>query len=86
MKALAFIRAFETFMARRGTPDIVINDNFKTFKSSIGNKFMLCLGVPQKFILPASTCWGCVLQAINEIGEIGENVIKKDSWKTIVKL
>ena len=58
MKALAFIRAFETFMARRGTPNIVINDNFKTFKLSVGNKFMLCLGVPQKFILPASTWWG----------------------------
>ena len=58
MKALAFIRAFETFMARRGTPDIVINYNFKTFKSSVGNKFMLCLGAPQKFILPASTWWG----------------------------
>ena len=58
MKALAFIRAFETFMARRGSPNIVINDNFKTFKLSVGNKLMLCLGVPQKFILPASTLWG----------------------------
>ena len=58
MNAFAFIRAFETFMARQGTPDVVINDNFKTFKSSVGNKFMLCLGVPQKFILPASTWWG----------------------------
>ena len=26
---------------------------------------------------------GCVLQVISEIGEISENVIKKDSWKII---
>ena len=58
MKALAFIRAFERFTARRGTPDIIINDNFKTFKSSVVKKFMLCLGVRQKFILPASPWWG----------------------------
>ena len=56
MKALAFIRAFERFTARRGTPDIIINDNFKTFKSSVVKKFMLCLGVRQKFILPAHFC------------------------------
>ena len=58
MKALAFIRAFERFTARRGTPDVIINDNFKTFKSSVVKKFMLCLGVRQKFILPASPWWG----------------------------
>ena len=58
MKALAFIRAFERFTARRGIPDVIINDNFKTFKSSVVKKFMLCLGVRQKFILPASPWWG----------------------------
>ena len=56
MKALAFIRAFERFTARRGTPDVIIN--LKTFKSSVVKKFMLCLGVRQKFILPASPWWG----------------------------
>ena len=58
MKALAFIKAFERFMARQGTPDVVISDNFKTFKSSVVKKFMLRLGVQQKFTLPASPWWG----------------------------
>ena len=55
MKTLAFIRAFERFTARLGTPDVIINDNFKTFKSSVVKKFMLCFGVQQKFILPVSS-------------------------------
>ena len=42
----AFLRGFKRFTARRGTPDIIINDNFKT------------QGVKQKFILPASPWWG----------------------------
>ena len=58
MKALVFVRAFERFTARRGTPDVVVNDNFKTFKLSVVKKFMLCLGVRQKFILPTSPWWG----------------------------
>ena len=58
MKALAFIKAFERFMARRGTLDVVISDNFKTFKSSVVKKFMLRVGVQQKFTLPASPWWG----------------------------
>ena len=58
MKALAFVRAFERFTARRGTPDVIVNDNFKTFKSSVVKKFILCLGVRQKCILPASPWWG----------------------------
>ena len=52
MKALAFIRAIERFTARREAP--IINDMFKTFKSSVVNKFMLCSEVRQKFILPAT--------------------------------
>ena len=58
MKTLAFIKAFERFTARRGTPDVIINDNFKTFKSSVFKKIMLRLGVRQKFILPVSPGWG----------------------------
>ena len=58
MKALAFIKAFERFMARRGTPDVVISDNFKSFKLSVVKKFMLRFGVQQKFTLPASPWWG----------------------------
>ena len=37
---------------------VVISDNFKTFKSSVVKKFMLRLGVQQKFTLPASPWWG----------------------------
>ena len=40
MKALAFIRAFERFTARRRTPYVIINDNFETFKLSVVKKFM----------------------------------------------
>ena len=59
MKPLASIRrAFKRFTARLRTPYVIINDNFKTFKSSVVKKFMLCLGVRQKFILPASPWWG----------------------------
>ena len=58
MKVAAFIRAFGRFTARRGNPDITINDNFKTFKSSNVKKFMLYQGIRQRFILPASPWWG----------------------------
>ena len=58
MKALAFIKACERFMARRGTPNVVISDNFKSFKLSVVKKFMLRFGVQQKFTLPASPWWG----------------------------
>ena len=52
MKTLAFIRAIERFTARREAP--IINDMFKTFKSPVVKKFMLCSEVRQKFILPAT--------------------------------
>ena len=52
------LRGFKRFMARRGVPDLVISDNFKTFKSSEVKKFMLLQGVKQLFILPASPWWG----------------------------
>ena len=58
MKALAFIKACEGFMARRGTPDVVSSDNFKSFKLSVVKKFMLRFGVQQKFTLSASPWWG----------------------------
>ena len=64
MKALAFIRAFERFTARRGTPDVIVNYNFKTRKSCFVKKFMLCLEVRQKFILPASPWWGGLFERL----------------------
>ena len=54
MKAPAFIRAFKQFIARCGVPDIVISDNFKTFKSIQVKRFMTHNSISQKFILPAA--------------------------------
>ncbi|XP_047146189.1 uncharacterized protein LOC124819048 [Hydra vulgaris] len=58
MKIPAFIRAFKRFAARRGFPDLIISDNFKTFISKEFKKFMMKNDVQQKFILPASPWWG----------------------------
>jgi len=57
MKSAAFIRSFKRFTARRGKPSEIINDNFKTFKSSEVKSYMLKAGVRQRFILPASPWW-----------------------------
>ena len=53
-----FLRGFERFLARRGVPDLIIHDNFKTFKSREVKRFMLGLGTRQQFILTASSWWG----------------------------
>ena len=47
-----FLRRFKRFMARRGSPDVIIHDNFKTLKASAVKKFMLLQGIKQNFILP----------------------------------
>ncbi|XP_066925606.1 uncharacterized protein [Clytia hemisphaerica] len=54
----SFIRAFKRFVARRGTPSLVISDNAKTFRSSTVKRFMTSLNIKQRFILPASPWWG----------------------------
>ena len=48
----------ERFASRRGTPNEIINDNFKTFKSKEVKHLMTQLHVRQRFILPASPWWG----------------------------
>ena len=58
MNVSAFLRAFRRFCSRRGTPEMIINDNFKTFKSKAVKRYMTQQGVSQKFILPASPWWG----------------------------
>ena len=58
MSIHGFLKGFKRFMARRGVPDLVISDNFKTFRSSEVKKFMLLQGIGQRFILPASPWWG----------------------------
>ena len=57
MSIHGFLWGFKRFMARRGVPDLVISDNFKTFRSSEVKKFILLEGVRQRFILPASPWW-----------------------------
>ena len=54
----SFLRGYRRFAARRGTPDKIINDNFKTFKSDDVKSFMATQGVEQQFFLPASPWWG----------------------------
>ncbi|XP_065678999.1 uncharacterized protein LOC100199492 [Hydra vulgaris] len=58
MKIPAFIRAFKRFAARRGFPDLIISDSFKTSISKEVKIFMIKNDVQQKFILPASPWWG----------------------------
>ena len=58
MSVDGFLRGFKRFMARRGIPELIIGDNFKTFKSAEVKKFMMLQGVTRKFILPASPWWG----------------------------
>ena len=58
MQVPAFLRGFKRFTARRGTPDLIINDNAKTFKSTYVKRYMIQRGVKQRFILPASPWWG----------------------------
>ena len=45
-------------MARRGVPNVIVNDNFKTFKAVEVKRFMVSYGITQRFILPASPWWG----------------------------
>ena len=58
MSVDGFLRGIKRFMARRGIPDFIVSDNFKTFKSAEVKKFMLLHGITQRFILPASPWWG----------------------------
>ena len=54
MSTDSFLQAFKRFIARKGTPDMIIHDNFKTFKSYEVKSFMLQKGVEQRCILPFS--------------------------------
>ena len=83
MKALVFIIAFEGFIAYTGTPKDLINDSFKTFKSSIVKNLMLYLGVRQKFVLPVWLWWDGLYEQLVRWVKMS---LKKDSWKIIVKL
>ena len=58
MSVSGFLRGFKRFMVRRGVPDVIANDNFKTFKSLEVKRLLVSQGVTQQFILPASPWWG----------------------------
>ena len=50
----SFLRGFKRFSSRRGMPDRVICDNFKTFKANEVKNYFVNHSVKQSFILPAS--------------------------------
>ena len=50
----SFLRGFKRFSSRRGMPDRVISDNFKTFKANEVKNYFVNHSVKQSFILPAS--------------------------------
>ena len=54
----SFLRGFKRFSSRRGMPDRVISDNFKTFKANEVKNYFVNHSVKQSFILPASPWWG----------------------------
>ena len=58
MKFPAFMRGFRRFVARRGTPELIVHDNFKTFKCKPFKEYLVSKGIKQKFILPATPWWG----------------------------
>ena len=58
MKSPGFLRSFRRFTARRGNPKLIVNDNFKTFKSDPVKRYMNVHGISRNYILPASPWWG----------------------------
>ncbi|XP_057317566.1 uncharacterized protein LOC130662675 [Hydractinia symbiolongicarpus] len=54
----SFVRGFRRFVSRRGTPNTIVHDNAKTFKSTEVKNYMIKHGIKQCFILPASPWWG----------------------------
>ena len=58
MSIPSFIRVVKRFVSRRGMPDRVISDNFKTFNSVEIKNYFVKHGVKQSFILPVSPWWG----------------------------
>lgn len=54
----ATIRGLKRFFARRGIPDLVVHDNFKTFRGACVKEFLLRVGVKQRPILAKAPWWG----------------------------
>ena len=90
LKSDSFIRGFQRFISRRGTPSMVINDNAKTFRSRETKSFFKRIQVSQKFILPASPWWGgfyerlvrSVKTSIKKI--LGRSLITAEELQTVL--
>ena len=54
----AFIRALKRFVARRGNPVLLVNDNAQTFTSKVVKAYLLKNGIKMECILAASPWWG----------------------------
>ena len=81
MKISAFLRGFIRFTSRRGTHDVIVNDNLKTFKSAKVKRFMMQRGVAQRFILPISPwCGGFYERMVCSV----KSTLKKVLGKAIV--
>ena len=77
MQVPSFTRGFKRFMSRRGIPDAVVSDNFKTFQSIEVKSFML-QQIIQKFILPSSPSGGILRKAC----QVCKNALEESIGKT----
>ena len=60
----SFLRGFKRFSSKRGMPDRVISDNFKTFKANKVKNYFVNHSVKQSFILPVSPWWGAFYERL----------------------
>ena len=58
LEADAFLRCLKRFFSRRGTPNLLIDDNAQTFKSKVVKNFLLKNMIEHSPILPAAPWWG----------------------------
>ena len=85
MKIPAFLRALKRFIARRGIPDSITSDNFKTFKSIEVKKFCLNNKIDQKFIIPASPLWeGFYKRLVRSQKVMGKSLVTYEELQTVL--
>ena len=90
MKIPEFLRGFKRFIARCGVPDIIVHDNFKTFKSVEVKRYMLQQGICQRFILPASPWWGGFYERLvrtvklSLVKSIGKSMLSYEELETVL--
>ena len=74
----SFLRGFKRFSSKRGMPDRVISDNFKTFKANEVKNYFVNHSVKQSFILPASPWWGGFYERLVRSVKLAKK--KKKRW------